>query len=135
MSDPAGASKRVLDPIDRVSEVLFGLIMVLSFTGSLSVAQAGRAEVRTMLLGALGCNLVWGIIDGVFYLMGGLAESGRRLLTVRAVRQARDPKEAQRLIKRANGNAADLHRVELLEAVEGARPGLLLQHREGAKGH
>ena len=27
------SSKRVLDPIDRVSEVLFGLIMVLTFTG------------------------------------------------------------------------------------------------------
>ena len=65
------SSKRVLDPYDRVSEVLFGLIMVLTFTGSLSIAEAGRDDVRTMLIGALGCNLVWGIIDGVFYL-GGL---------------------------------------------------------------
>ena len=40
--DPIKSSKRVLDPIDRVSEVLFGLIMVLTFTGSLSVAEAGR---------------------------------------------------------------------------------------------
>ena len=44
------SSLRVLDPIDRVCEVLFGLIMVLTFTGSLSVATAGREEVRTMLL-------------------------------------------------------------------------------------
>ena len=51
------SSRRVLEPIDRVSEVLFGLIMVLAFTGSLSVAEAGRSEVRTMLIGALGCNL------------------------------------------------------------------------------
>jgi hypothetical protein len=101
MKELFGSGKRLLDPIDRVSEVLFGLIMVLSFTGSLSVAQAGRAEVRTMLLGALGCNLVWGVIDAVFYLMGCLAESGRRLLTFRAVRQATDPKEAQRLIAEA----------------------------------
>jgi len=37
--DPAGpSSKRVLEPIERISEVLFGLIMVLTFTGSLSVA-------------------------------------------------------------------------------------------------
>jgi hypothetical protein len=36
------SSKRVVSPIDRVSEVLFGLIMVLTFTGSLSVAEAGR---------------------------------------------------------------------------------------------
>ena len=92
------SSKRVLEPIDRVSEVLFGLIMVLTFTGSLSVAEAGRDDVRTMLIGALGCNLAWGIIDGVLYLMGCLAEKGRGLLAFRAVRKTTDPKQAQRLI-------------------------------------
>ena len=92
------STKRVLEPIDRVSEVLFGLIMVLTFTGSLSVAEAGRDDVRTMLIGALGCNLAWGIIDGVLYLMGCMAEKGRGLLTLRAVRQTTDPTEAQRLI-------------------------------------
>ena len=92
------STKRVLEPIERVSEVLFGLIMVLTFTGSLSVAEAGRDNVRTMLIGAVGCNLAWGIIDGVLYLMGCLAEKGRGLLTFRAVRKAIDAKEAQRLI-------------------------------------
>src|SRR6266480_312917 len=95
------SSKRVLEPIDRVSEILFGLIMVLTFTGSLSVAEAGRSEVRTMLIGALGCNFAWGIIDGVLYVMGCLAEKGRGLVTFRAVRQATDPKEAHRLIAEA----------------------------------
>jgi len=90
--------KRALDPIDRVSEVLFGLIMVLTFTGSLSVHEAGREDVRTMLVGALGCNLAWGIIDAVFYLMGSLVEKGRDLATFRAVREAADPGRAQRLI-------------------------------------
>jgi VIT1/CCC1 family predicted Fe2+/Mn2+ transporter len=90
--------KRALEPIDRVSEVLFGLIMVLSFTGSLSVAEAGREDIRTMLVGALGCNLAWGIIDAVFYLMGCLADKGRELATLRAVREATVPGRAQRLI-------------------------------------
>ena len=75
----AGVMKRALDPIDRLSEVLFGLIMVLTFTGSLSVYEAGREDVRTMLVGALGCNVAWGLIDAVFYLMGCLAEKGRDL--------------------------------------------------------
>jgi hypothetical protein len=96
--DPIKSTKRVLDPVDRVSEVLFGLIMVLTFTGSLSVAEAGRDDVRTMLIGALGCNLAWGIIDAVLYLMGCLAEKGKGLLTLQAVRRATDPKQAQRLI-------------------------------------
>jgi VIT1/CCC1 family predicted Fe2+/Mn2+ transporter len=93
--------KRVLEPIDRVSEVLFGLIMVLTFTGSLSIAEAGRDDVRTMLIGALGCNLAWGIIDGVLYLMGSLAEKGRGLFALRAVRKTADAKEAQRIIANA----------------------------------
>ena len=95
---PATSSKRALEPIDRISEVLFGLIMVLTFTGALSVAEAGRADVREMLIGALGCNLAWGLIDAVFYLMACLADRGRDLATFIAVRRTSDPKEAERLI-------------------------------------
>ena len=95
------SSKRVLEPYDRVSEVLFGLIMVLTFTGSLSVAEAEREDVRTMLIGALGCNLAWGIIDGVLYLMGCLAEKGKGLFALRAARKATEPQKAQRLIAHA----------------------------------
>ena len=90
---PLGASpgwsinNPVLDPADRIAEVLFGLIMVLTFTGSLSIAEAGRQDIRAMLIGALGCNTTWGIIDAVLYLMGSFAEKGRNLKTYRAVRQ------------------------------------------------
>jgi hypothetical protein len=96
--DPVKVSRRVLDPIDRVSEVLFGLIMVLTFTGSLSVAEAGRDDVRAMLVGALGCNFAWGVIDGVLYLMGGLADKGRRIVALRAVRGEADPGDGRRLV-------------------------------------
>jgi len=92
------SSRRVLEPNERISEVLFGLIMVLTFTGSLSVAEADRAEVRTMLIGALGCNLAWGIIDGVFYLMGCLSEQGRGIRALRALRKVAAPEEAHRVI-------------------------------------
>lgn len=104
MSLPDQAEKptrRVLDPSERIAEVLFGLIMVLTFTGSLSVAEADRAEVRTMLIGALGCNTVWGIIDGILYLMGCLHDQGRGLSIFRAVRKAADSQTAQRLIAEA----------------------------------
>jgi hypothetical protein len=98
---PIKAFKRVLEPHERISEVLFGLIMVLTFTGSLSVAEAGRDDVRTMLIGALGCNIAWGIIDGVLYLMGCLADKGRGLITLRAVRKTADSKKAQALMLNA----------------------------------
>jgi hypothetical protein len=95
---PSQPSKRVLDPVERISEVLFGLIMVLTFTGSLSVTEAGREDVRTMLIGALGCNLAWGIIDALFYLMGSLAERGQARATFEAVYNSADPEGARRLI-------------------------------------
>ena len=63
---------RILDPMDRISEVLFGLIMALTFTCTLGVATADNIQVRTMLIGALGGNLAWGIIDGGVYLMARL---------------------------------------------------------------
>jgi VIT1/CCC1 family predicted Fe2+/Mn2+ transporter len=98
MQDPPRSSRRLLEPIERVSEALFGLIMVLTFTGSLSAAEAGRAEVRTMLIGALGCNLAWGIIDGIFYLMGCLSEQGRSIRALRALQEAAAPEDAHRVI-------------------------------------
>lgn len=90
--------KRVLDPIDRVSEVLFGLIMVLTFTGSLSVAEAGRAEVREMLVGALGCNIAWGVIDALLYLLASLADKGRGLIALQSVQRTTDAEEGRRIV-------------------------------------
>jgi VIT1/CCC1 family predicted Fe2+/Mn2+ transporter len=105
VTDDSGAAtreqaihKRVLDPAERIAEVLFGLIMVLTFTGSLGVADAGREDIRAMLIGALGCNIAWGLIDGVLYLMGCLAERGRDLANYRAIVQAPDAQQAHRLI-------------------------------------
>ncbi len=94
-------AKRLLEPHERIAEVLFGLIMVLTFTGSLSVAEAGRDDVRAMLIGALGCNIAWGIIDGVLYLMGCLAEKGAHLKTLHFVRAAPEAATAHRLIAAA----------------------------------
>jgi hypothetical protein len=124
---------RVLDPIDRISEVLFGLIMVLTSTGTLSVLTAGQAEIKTMILGALGCNLAWGIIDGGLYVLGCLDERGRNLLTLRAVRAAANADDARRAIIDAlpeplsNLSKQDLEplRQEFLRLPEPpARPGL-----------
>jgi hypothetical protein len=90
-------SKRALEPLDRILEVLFGLIMVLTFTGSLSAAESGRAEIRAMLVGALGCNLAWGLIDAIMYLMTCLIERAQRLRTVLAVRAA-TPEAGRRIV-------------------------------------
>jgi len=100
-ADNATSPRRILDPVERVSEVVFGLIMVLTFTCSFSVAGAGRQDVSRMLLAALGCNLAWGIIDGLFYLMGCLSDRGHNLLILRQVQGATNPIEADRVIAEA----------------------------------
>ena len=97
----AGGASRPLEPGERIAEVLFGLIMVLSFTGSLSVAEAGREDVRLMLIGALGCNIAWGIIDGILYLMDCLSDRGRAIRALLAARNAAAPENAHRVIAEA----------------------------------
>jgi len=96
-SGHAVSSRRVLEPIERISEVLFGLIMALAFTGTLS-AVSDRSEVRTMLVGALGCNLAWGLVDAIMYLMGCLADRATELRTIAKVQQAATAEEARTAI-------------------------------------
>ncbi len=72
---------RVLDPVARASEILFGVIMALTFTGTLSAATAARDEVRTLLVAMIGCNLAWGLVDGVMFLMQSMTERSAGLLT------------------------------------------------------
>ena len=91
-------SKRLLDPMDRISEVLFGLTMALTFTCTLGAATADNIQVRTMLLAALSCNLAWGIIDAGVFLMARLNQQGRNIAKWRAVRAATDIGAAQRVI-------------------------------------
>jgi hypothetical protein len=88
LGDPT-RRRSVLDPIERVSEVIFGVLMALSFTGALSVATAGREEVRTMMLTALGCNLAWGLTDAVMYLVGTVVERSRKAVLLREAAGAR----------------------------------------------
>jgi len=93
--------KRVLDPMERISEVMFGLIMALTFTCTLGVATADSIKVQSMLFGALGCNLAWGIIDAGVYLLARLNAEGRKILMLRAVRSAPDLEAAQRIVSNA----------------------------------
>ena len=107
----------VLDPIDRVSEVIFGLLMALTFTGSLSVASAGREDVRTMMIAALGCNLAWGLADAVMYLVRTVTERTRKR-TLLAQLRAADAAAGQRLVADAlPPRIADTVEPATLEAV------------------
>src|SRR5215813_7941522 len=92
------SSKRLLSPVDRISEILFGLIMALTFTCTISVATADRAEVRDMLIGAIGCNLAWGLVDAIMFLLAVLAERGRGKIILNFVRKTTEEEKAREFI-------------------------------------
>jgi len=97
--DARAGRPRVLSPIDRYSEILFGLIMALGFTCTLSVAEAGKAEVRTMLFAVLGCNTAWGLVDAIMYLLDSLSERGRSLALLRRLHSSGRPDAADQAIR------------------------------------
>ena len=84
--------------MERISETLFGLIMALTFICSLGIATAASIKIQTILIGALGMNLAWGIVDGGLYLLARINERGDKILTLRKVREAPDPETARRVI-------------------------------------
>jgi VIT1/CCC1 family predicted Fe2+/Mn2+ transporter len=89
-----GFIDRHLEPADRLGETLFGLIMALGFTGAVRWAQED-ADAQALFVGILGCNIAWGIVDGVMYALGELFERGRRARLWRQVHDARDEQEAR----------------------------------------
>src|SRR5215470_2690307 len=98
MGEPAGETRwMLLDPVDRISEILFGLIMAVTIVGSLSIATAGTEEVRTVMAAALGCNLAWGLVDAIMYVVRGATERTRNRALGLQIVQA-DEATAQRLI-------------------------------------
>ena len=105
MSDPLHAARAarepVLSPVARVSEMLFGLFMALTFVGAVSVADSGDSQIRTMFFAALGCNLAWGLVDAVMYLVQTVANRGRTLMLVRSVQAAPSPEAGRSLIERS----------------------------------
>src|SRR5215469_1797892 len=91
----------VLNTVDRVCELCFGLFMALTFIGAVKAVTAGEDAGYKMFLAALGCNLAWGLADAVMYLVRTLADRGKRLKLAMTVRQAGDPGVAVRALRDA----------------------------------
>ena len=102
MSDMRGFLQRppagFLEPMDRISEILFAVIMALSFTCTLAVQTADRLQVRTMLFAALGCNLAWGIIDAGIHIMTRVNTESGRAAMLREMRDAPSNTAARSLL-------------------------------------
>ena len=71
-------ANKQLSPGESLSEILFGLIMTLTFTlGAGILIREDPTAARDLLIATLGCNVAWGIIDGAFYVAGEIFERGR----------------------------------------------------------
>jgi hypothetical protein len=105
VSDAAPADRvalihRYLDPATALAEILFGLIMTLTFTlgAGLIIEDEGRAGARELLIAVIGCNVAWGIIDAALFLVGQLFDRGRLQRLGRAIRRAPDKPAAVVLV-------------------------------------
>jgi hypothetical protein len=90
-----------LSPDETLSEILFGLIMVLTFTLGAGVAASAEGEqaAHDLILGAIGCNIAWGLIDAIFYIMSLAFLRGRRSRLLAALRSATDKQLAIAVVR------------------------------------
>ncbi len=92
---------KYLDPADSLAEIFFGIIMVLTFTLGAGIAtEATPVNPRAMLIAIVGCNIAWGVIDGVMYIMGSWFERAYQVRMVRRLRQMHSEPEALNAIGR-----------------------------------
>ena len=84
---PVALIHRYLDPSTSLAEILFGVIMTLTFTLSagMIIEDEGRAGARELLIAVIGCNIAWGIIDAALFLVGQLFDRGRLRRLGRAI--------------------------------------------------
>lgn len=90
--------KQHLDPATRVGECLFGLIMALGITGAVRLSSNAISS-RELLVDVFGCNLAWGVVDGVMYVMLALFERGRKSRIKRCVLTASNDAAAIEFIR------------------------------------
>ena len=119
--EPGAQRSAVLDPTDRFSEVVFGVIMAMTSTGTVSVANAGQQDIRDLLYAAVGCNLAWGIVDAVMYVITSVADRGWAYRMVRAIGGTKDADAGRRIVaENLPGGLADVLPTSVLEGIRSA---------------
>src|SRR5262249_60334558 len=89
-----------------LGEVLCGLIRGPTITGGARLfAQGDQFDTHELVVAAVGCNVAWGVIDAVLFVLGGLFQRNRRALFYRTLRSVR--KEADALAALAEEFALD----------------------------
>jgi VIT1/CCC1 family predicted Fe2+/Mn2+ transporter len=96
----------LLDPIDRLSETIYSVLVMLTFTLAFRIFRLGgdptqpiAAEyVNDLLLAAIGATLAWGLIDGVMHILMEVFQRGERHRLLRQIQAAETEQEAVAVI-------------------------------------
>jgi hypothetical protein len=87
-------------PSERLGNLFLGLVMVLTFTlGSGATVSEGEGATRQLLLQVVGCNVAWGLISGIMFLIDTRFDRGRVPRLIRAVQQADGDEEAREVVE------------------------------------
>ena len=102
-------TQKYLDPADRLGEVLFGVIMVLTVTLTAGfAADTGKEGVRELLFAAIGCNIAWGFIDGIMYVMSCITERGSQARLIASIQNAQTDAAVLEIVRQAVDAKFDL---------------------------
>ena len=90
--------KPLLNTMDRVSEILFGIIMTLTFTCSIGIANAKNTEIRQLIIAAISCNIAWGLVDAIGYIVSTIVQRSRSRAILNSVRTTLNADKARKYI-------------------------------------
>lgn len=96
-----GLIGHLLDPIDRLSETIFSVLILLTFTFAYRVFWLGTDPYEPippdylidLAVAALGAAVAWGLIDGVIYALLSVLERGEKHRFLAAVQAAATQEE------------------------------------------
>ena len=80
----AGFLSNLLDPIDRLAETIYSILILLTFTLAFRIFKLNPGEavtseyVNDLLVAALLAIVAWGVIDGIVYVLTEVLERGER---------------------------------------------------------
>jgi hypothetical protein len=91
----------VLDPIDRLAETIFSVLILLTFTMAYRALWLGSDPyvpippdyLVDLFIAALGATIAWGVIDGVIYALLAVFERGERHRFLARIQAAVTPED------------------------------------------
>lgn len=88
-----------ITPAGRLQEIIYALIMVITVSSTVSRAVPDTEEgIQTLVFAVLGCNIAWGIVDGVMFVLTSLFNRNKSLKMVKDATSAMTGDEALSII-------------------------------------